>query len=206
MGNQLAAKERTDFKRSDKKSLRDSGEIPAVIYGNGQESKSIAINTGELLKTIKEVGRNGIISLELDGAKHNVMLSDFQKDPLKSHIYHADFLEVDLSNEIQAQVRVNLTGEAAGVKNGGVLQQSVHEVTVTARPNDIPESIDLDVSGLDFGDTVTFADLDVKDKLKIENEADEVIASVLAPRTEQETSEADETEESNANSDESAEA
>lgn len=205
MGNQLAAKERTDFKRSDKKSLRDSGEIPAVVYGNGQESKAIAVSTGDLLKTIKEVGRNGIISLDLDGTKHNVMLSDYQKDPLKSEIYHADFLAVDLSHEIQAQVRVNLTGDAAGVKNGGVLQQSVYEVTVTARPNDIPESIDLDVSGLEVGDTVSFADLDVKDKLKIENEDDEVIASILAPRTEQETIEGDAEEEGSANPDESAE-
>ena len=69
-------------------------------------------------------------------------------------MYHADFLVVDMSAEVQANVRVNLVGKASGVKDGGVLQQSLHEVTVTAKPRDIPESINIDVADLEVNETL----------------------------------------------------
>ncbi|MDQ7861229.1 hypothetical protein RCO48_09730 [Peribacillus frigoritolerans] len=83
MSNILAAKERTDSKHSNLRNLRESGEIPAIVYGNKNDSTAISVNNIELQKTIKEIGRNGIISLDLEGKSYKVMLSDYQKDPLK---------------------------------------------------------------------------------------------------------------------------
>jgi len=188
MSNILAAKERTDSKHSNLRNLRESGEIPAIVYGNKNDSTAISVNNIELQKTIKEIGRNGIISLELEGKSYKVMLSDYQKDPLKNSIYHADFLIVDMSAQLQAQVRINLVGVCKGVKDGGVLQQSLHEVTVTAKPNDIPDAIDVDVTELQVGDTIYISDIQTNKQVTIGHDGEEVVASVLAPRQEEEIS------------------
>jgi large subunit ribosomal protein L25 len=188
MSNILAAKERKELQRSTLRQLRENGNIPAVVYGNNNESTAISINSIDFQKTLKDVGRNGIISLEFQGNTHNVMLTDYQKDPLKNDIFHADFLIVNMSEELQAQVRVNLVGVSKGVKDGGVLQQSVHELTITAKPNDIPEVIDIDVSELGVGDTISIADIKGNDSITINHDDEEVLASVLAPRQEEEIS------------------
>lgn len=188
MSNLLEAKERKGSKHSDLSTLRQSGEIPAVVYGNHNGSTAISVNNAELQRTIKEIGRNGIISLNLEGTKYQVMLSDYQKDPLKNAIFHADFLIVDMSAELQAQVRINLVGTSKGVKDGGVLQQSLHEVTVTARPDDLPESIDVDVTELQVGETIYISDIQNKQNVTIDNSGEEVVASVLPPRQEEEIS------------------
>ncbi|WP_028390518.1 50S ribosomal protein L25/general stress protein Ctc [Bacillus cihuensis] len=186
MSNVLVAKERVKSQGSILRQLRLSGEIPAVVYGNNNESTAISINGGDFFKTIKEVGRNGIISLDVEGQKKNVMLTDYQQDPLKSSIYHADFLIVNMSTELQTHVRVNLVGDSTGVKDGGVLQQAVHELTITAKPNDIPEAIDVDVTNLAVGDVVTVGDVKDNYRITFNHEDEEVIASVLAPRHEEE--------------------
>ena len=188
MSNLLVAKERKVAKQSNLRNLRESGEIPAVVYGNNNGSTAITVNNADFQKTIKEVGRNGIISLDLEGTKHQVMLSDYQKDPLKNFVFHADFLIVDMSAELQAQVRINLVGTSKGVKDGGVLQQSLHEVTVSARPDDIPESIDVDVTELQVGESIYISDIQKNQKVTLENSGEDVIASVLPPRQEEEIS------------------
>ncbi|MGP7819508.1 50S ribosomal protein L25/general stress protein Ctc [Niallia sp. 01092] len=188
MSTLLQAKERTTFKHSTLTGIRNEGNIPGVVYGSKTKSTSIYLNEADFLKTIKEVGRNGVIELMVDGEKHNVVLNDYHSDPLKRNILHVDFLAVDLSQEITATVKVSLIGDAIGVKDGGVLQQPLHEVEVTAKPNDIPASIELDISELQVGETLTIADIKEYQALEINHEKEEVIASILAPRQEEEIS------------------
>ncbi|WP_409303643.1 50S ribosomal protein L25/general stress protein Ctc [Peribacillus sp. SCS-155] len=184
MTNILVAKERAEFRRSYLNQLKAAGELPAVVYGNEQNSTPISVSNAEFQRLIKEVGRNGIINLQLTGQTHNVMLTDYQRDPLKNEIYHADFLIVNMDAEMNAQVRVILDGESAGEKDGGVLQQSMHEVAVTARPKDIPEVIDIDVTNMHIGDVVTIGDIRSKFTVALNHEDEEVVASILAPRLE----------------------
>lgn len=186
MNSVLHAKERKDFKTSDLRKLRLEGQIPAIVYGSKVESKPVYVSSNDFVRTIKEVGRNGIISLDVDGKRHDVVLSDFQETALKREIIHVDFLEVDKSSRINADVRIALVGEAAGVKDGGVLQQSLHEVSITASPSVIPPELEVDISNLQVGETITIADLNSNKDLKINHEDDEVIASILAPRQEEE--------------------
>jgi len=188
MSHVLVAKERTDFKQSTLRELRENGEIPAVVYGSENGSQAISVNYADLKKTLKEIGRNGIISLKCQGKEHQVMLSEYQSDPLKHEMYHADFLIVDMSEEVQVNVRVNLVGQSIGVKDGGVLQQSLHEVTVTTTPGNIPESIDVDVTELEVNETLYISDLRMKQGVTLNHSGDEVVASVLAPRQEREIS------------------
>ena len=189
----LQAAQRKEFKRSSLKKIREDGKFPAVVYGKDKPTSSIYIDEGEFLRVIKQSGRNGVLSLDLEGQKTSVMLGEYQQDSLKGHIIHADFLAVNMSEEMEVDVRIDLVGEAAGVKEGGIIQQSLHEVTVRAKPNEIPASIEYDVSNLQIGDTIIVTDLNQDGSFTITQDEDEVIASVLAPRVE---SESEETEDS----------
>ncbi|WP_318506382.1 50S ribosomal protein L25/general stress protein Ctc [Bacillus sp. T3] len=184
----LQAKGRTGTQGSALKSLRDRGDIPAIIYGPNLANQSVSINIGDLLKTIRDNGRNGIISLQLDGKSRNVILTDYQTDPLKKEIIHADFLAVDMSTELQVNVRIQLDGECAGVKDGGVLQQTLHELTITATPNHIPQAIHVDISNLQVGENLTIADLPISDEININHDEEEVIVTILPPKQESEIS------------------
>ena len=188
MSTVLQAKERKEGRRSDLTNLRKEGNVPAVVYSAKMGSKSIYLNEMDLIKTIKDVGRNGVIALDVEGSKQNVILTDFQKDPLKSGLVHVDFLAVDMSKELTTDVKIALIGEAAGVKDGGVLQQSLHQVSITATPANIPQSLDIDVTNLQVAETITIADIKGNNNFSINHEEDEVVASILPPRQEEEIS------------------
>ena len=184
MGNVLAAKERVDGKRSNLRLIRENGGIPAVVYGHNQDSTPIEVNGKELRKTLQGVGRNGIIELQLENDKKNVMLTEYQMDSLTNKFVHVDFLAVNLTRKVTVGVQLVAVGTPVGVKDGGILQQTLHEVAVTARPKELPESIEIDVSHLQIGDSIYLKDIEGQVAAAIENEGDEVVASVLAPKLE----------------------
>ncbi|WP_170008596.1 50S ribosomal protein L25/general stress protein Ctc [Bacillus fonticola] len=187
MAINLNAKKRTDLKGSTTRLLRESGSIPAVVYGNKADNTPITVDSIAFVKTMREAGRNGVINLSVEGSTYNVILSDYQQDFLKNEVTHADFLAVDMSAEIDADVQVTLVGNAQGVKDGGVLQQSLHEVSVTAKPSDIPMAVEFDISSLVVSDTVTVADLKTSaSNYTINHEDGETVASILPPRQEEE--------------------
>lgn len=169
--------------------LRKNGFIPAVVYGFQIESQPIAVDERDLSKTIREVGRNGVWKLEMDGKFINVVMNDYQMDILKGKMIHADFLAINMKEELEVNVLVNLTGDSVGVSEGGVLQQPNREITITVKPADIPESIDVDVSKMAIGDTLTVADIRKKTKYTIVNEDDYTLVIVSAPRVEEEPEE-----------------
>lgn len=186
MSTVLQAMERKDKHRGALTKLRKEGNIPAVVYGPQKTNRSIFLSEADLMKTIKDVGRNGVISLDVNGTKENVILTDYQVDPLKNGFVHVDFLSVDMSKEITANVRLNLVGDAAGVKDGGVMQQSLFEISVNAKPADLPDAIDVDVTHLQVNETISVAD--IKGAFTINHDEDEVVASILPPRQEEEIS------------------
>ena len=185
MSTVLQATERTDKRRGTLTKIRKEGNVPAIVYGAKKENTSIYLSEIDLLKTIKDVGRNGVISLDVNGNTQNVIVTDYQVDPLKNGFIHVDFLAVDMSKEVTANVNVNLVGDAAGVKDGGVMQQSLFEVSIAAKPGDIPPSIDIDVTNLQVADTITVADIKELGNFTVNHEEDEVIASILPPRQEE---------------------
>ncbi|MCA1032836.1 50S ribosomal protein L25/general stress protein Ctc [Bacillus timonensis] len=193
MPTMLEAKPRTEFKNSAKRKIREQGNFPAIVNGQN-ESKPIYVNSIEFVKTIRETGRNGIILLNVDQDKHSVMLHDLQVDPLKNEVIHADFQIVNMKKEVEVQVNVHLIGDAQGVKDGGVLQQSIHQVSVRSLPNDIPASIDIDVTSLTVGDTVTIGDIQTNGSYELNHELSEVIASILPPKQEEEINSGEEQE------------
>ncbi len=182
----LQAMERTEFTNSAKRKVRESGKIPAIIYGKAKESQPVAVDSIELIKTLRDEGKNTVLHLDVNGSSHAVMLYDMQTDPLKNEIIHADFHIVDMQADVQVEVPVHLTGDAQGVKDGGVLQQSLHEVTITAKPGNIPQSIDVDTSNLGVNETIYIKDLSTSPNYQFVQDEEQVVASILPPQQEEE--------------------
>jgi len=177
----LQVQPREDLQKSQTKLLRSKGEVPAVLYGYEVEPVTIAVNEIELLKTIRDEGRNAILTLNIDGESYNVMLHEYQMDPIKGDLIHADFLAVDMSEELEVNVSIVLEGEAIGVKEGGVLQQPLYELLVLAKPNEIPEQITVDVSNLNIGESILVSDIKAAGNYKIVEEETTAIATILVP-------------------------
>lgn len=181
----LKAEKRTDMRGSGTRKVRNAGYVPGVLYGNKTESTPVSVESVDFLKTMREVGRNGLFSLEVsDGKKHQVMVQEVQTDPLKDSFVHIDFFEVDMKSEIDVEVPVRVEGEAAGVKEGGVLAQVKHEISVRCLPGDIPEEVVVDVSELGIGDGLTVADVKGSLSVEVTSEDEEAIVTVQPPTIE----------------------
>lgn len=196
MATVLKAEKRTDLRTSENKSLRRNGQVPAVLYGKTTDSTPVSVHSVGFIKTIREVGRNGIIDLEVEGGKkHQVIAHDVQIDRIKDQILHIDFFAVDMKSEMEAEVSVNLVGEAPGEKEGGVVSNLLFTLTVSALPADIPEEITVDISELNIGDSISVEDVKASGNFEITNEPTETVVTVVTPDIEEEPEEDDEEQE-----------
>lgn len=168
--------------------LRAQGMIPAAVYGEGGEASAVAINAKELATILRSgSGQNTIFKIALpqgEGEPANVIIKDYQVDPIKGRLLHADLLRLSMTTLTRVDVSVETLGEPAGVKtDGGILEVQLREIEVECLPGDIPQHLQVDVSHLQIGDHVTVADL-VYDREKVKVLADEhqIVAGVLAPR------------------------
>jgi large subunit ribosomal protein L25 len=181
----LQVQERERRGSADARRLRKAGYIPGVLYGNGKQPHAISVSERELRRVLTGAGGlHAILDVVLEGQKttHASILKDYQQDPLRGHISHFDLHEVRLDRPIQASVNVQLVGEPAGAKEGGVLSQVQREINVEALPMEIPEHIDLDVSGMGIGDTLRLADLPAREGVQYLDDPDgTVLATVTLP-------------------------
>ena len=170
--------------RSDLKTLRNSGKVPAIVYGYGTKNTSVKVDEVEFIKVIREVGRNGVIELAVGSKTIKVMVSDYQFDPLKNQITHIDFLAINMSEERTVEVPGQLVGEAAGAKEGGVVEQPLFDLEVTATPDNIPESIEVDITELEVNDSISVSDLKTTGNFTIENDENDSVVTVVPPTEE----------------------
>src|SRR2546422_9739901 len=181
----LQVRERERRGSADAPRLRKQGFIPGVLYGNGKQSHAICVPERELRRVLTGAGGlHAILDGVLEGqaTTHASILKDYQQDPIRGHISHIDLQEVRLDQPIQASVTVQLIGEPVGAKEGGVLSQVQREINVEALPMEIPEHIDLDVSGMAIGDTLRLADLaPIEGVTYLDNPEETVLASVGLP-------------------------
>ncbi|PAF16163.1 50S ribosomal protein L25/general stress protein Ctc [Terribacillus saccharophilus] len=187
MAVKLKADKRENNTKSYIRGLREEGVIPAIVYGKGKEPVSVAVDSVDLLKTVRDEGKNAVISLDIKGESVDVMLHDYQTDPLKASLVHADFYVVNMSEARTVEVPIQLEGEAPGSNEGGVLQQPLYDLEISAKPNDIPDQITVDVSKLEVGDSISVGDLPTDGAYEILTDADTTIATVTAPTAEIET-------------------
>lgn len=184
----VAAENRTETGKNVNRRLRTRGLIPGVLYGAKKEAVPLAVSPKEITTILRsKTGENTLFDLEIGGSRRKVILKEFQVEPIKGHLLHADFYEVALDKPIEVKVHIEVTGIPVGVKvEGGLLDHVTREVEVSCLPADIPEKITIDVSELGMGKAVRVGDLKVPDKVTMLSDADLVIVHVVAPRAEEE--------------------
>jgi len=181
----LVVAQRERLGSAESRRLRKEGLIPGVLYGGG-EPVAISIEERELRRALTGAGGlHSILDVEVDGKgeTHASILKEYQVDPVRGGVTHVDLHEVRLDKPIQASVSVDLLGgeDAPGVREGGVLSQPLREVTVEALPLEMPEHIDLDVSGMDIGATLRISDLTAPEGTTLLDDPEMVVATVTAP-------------------------
>lgn len=193
MEARLEARKREETGKGGARRTRANGEVPGVIYGLGTKSQPLAVKAEDLEGVIRgEAGVNVLIDLHLVDGKDKsgslVMIKELQKHPLKDKLLHVDFLRVARDEVITARVQIAILGEeeCIGLKAGGTLQHALWEVEVECLPADIPDQLTIDISGLDIGDNLRVEDLQVPKGVELMADPDDVIATILAPRMEEE--------------------
>jgi large subunit ribosomal protein L25 len=140
--------------------LRREGKVPGVLYGHGAEPTSVAVDRRAFRRVISEAGANAVINLEVDGKVQLTIVKDLQRDPVANRITHIDFQAIDASERMTVEVPIVLEGEAAEVgREGGVVQQQLMALTVTAPAMSIPQSLPLDISEMTLNDHLQVSDL-----------------------------------------------
>jgi large subunit ribosomal protein L25 len=171
--------------------LRAQDQIPAVLYGGGKDSEAWTLQVPrKTLATLLNKGLHGnaIFKLNLKGTDQtrHVMIRDLALDPVSRKMLHVDFVRVLLDRKLRVKSEVHITGVPNGVKNsGGILNIVTHELLIECLPADIPESIGIDVSGMELHDSFRVSDLKLGDKIAVLEKADRVVAHVGVPKAEE---------------------
>jgi large subunit ribosomal protein L25 len=178
----IEAKPRKGGNKNDARRLRKHGFIPAVLYGAGLESLTIAVDPKQMKRILaSEAGHNTIFDLSAGGDSGKAMIVDWQADPIKGTLLHVDLKRIAMDQLLRVGVPVLLKGEAPGVKvQGGILEQMLREVEIECLPADIPSHIDGDVSHLVFGQTLRVSELPHSDRIKFITDENQAIAHVTA--------------------------
>ena len=185
---ELNSTTRTVFGRKTKQ-LRNKGIIPANIFGKKIKSMAIELEKSTLLDTMRKAGETGLIHLKIKGddKAHPVLVSGYAQDPVSDEMLHVDFHEVDLKQKVTATVPLKTVGESEAVKGGMVLAMMKNELEVEALPTDLPEFIEVNISGLtEVGASIHAKDLKFdRSKVTIEMGDDELIATIQEPAKEE---------------------
>ena len=180
----LSAKLRTeDFGTSGSRRLLRAGRIPAVVYGKNAPVH-VSLDAREFINNKKYFGPTTLILLNVDGEEHEVFVKTYQEDLLRGNIRHVDFFEVTRGQLLRTHVGIVLEGTPAGVREGGVLEQVLHEVEIECLPKNLPEHIVVNVEGIGLNEQLTVAQLPVSEGVTIHTHADETVAVVKTVKEE----------------------
>lgn len=196
----LQARVRTETGKGSARSLRRSGFVPAVLYGHGEETRACKVESKEMERLLTSVPwESTVIDLKLDDGKtSSVLIRDVQIHPYRAEVLHVDFLAVHAGEKVKLEVPIRIVGVAPGVKEGGILEHARHEVEIRCVPAKIPEALELDISELGIGDSITVAQLTPPEGVEILTDPESTILSVVPPsvhRVEEEAEEVVEAEE-----------
>jgi len=162
--------------------LRVEGKIPIVVYGGGSQSVAAAAPLKDLAAIMRtDAGVNTVFSLDIEGEGINdVIFQDRQIDPVRGRMIHADLRRFAKGEKIEMTVPIHLTGHAVGLQEeGAVLSQALREIKVLCEPANTPESIDIDVSDLNAGDSIHVSDLKIPDGVEIHDDPETLVASII---------------------------
>jgi large subunit ribosomal protein L25 len=178
---ELKAFTRKETGKGPARRFRMEGSIPAVFYGRGEEAIPLTVNAAELLKVIKAKKENIFIKLMIEGEKQMEKLSlikELQIEPVSRRFYHVDFYEIRMDHKLTLDVPIRFAGIPVGVVNGGELQHLKRDLKISCLPSVLPDFIEIDVTGLEIGDSIKVQDIRVPDGVTVLDPGDVGVAMV----------------------------
>lgn len=180
----LSAKIRKEMGKKTR-SIKDSGRIPAVVYGHKVKNVVVDVDYKEFQKVYSKTGENSLIELDIEGDKEKrpVLVHDLQRDPIDGNFIHIDFFQASLKEEVEVKIPLVFEGVSLAVKDlGGTLVKNMSELEVKALPQNLPHEIKVSIDGLNnFGDHVLVKDIVLPKDVKISAKPDEIVVSVAQP-------------------------
>ncbi|MEY8291091.1 50S ribosomal protein L25 [Carnobacteriaceae bacterium 52-44] len=175
----IVAETRAKTGTSASKQARAAGKLPAVIYGKSVESLPVLVDLKEFEDAIREVGSNGVFTLEVDGESYQVFVKEYSYFATKPSLYHVDLQAFTAGEKVDMTIPVYVEGEEEIAE--GILSQSISEIEIEIAPEDAPNHFTIDVSSLEIGDSLTVADIEIPENAELLSETDETVVSVSAP-------------------------
>lgn len=204
---ELKTKVRTTTGNGPARRLRMSGQIPAVLYGPKTEPVLLSVNKSDLELVFKKGGIGQVILnlvIQQNGktVTRPAMIKELQTHPVSRNFIHVDFYEIKMDQKITAKIPVITTGKAKGVELGGILQIIRRELDVKCLPLEVPESIEIDITDLDIGDSIHVGKIQLEGEIEFLEDDNYTVVTVLSPKIEEEPEEEEEVEEEEAEKEE----
>jgi large subunit ribosomal protein L25 len=174
----LQAKNRQKKGSAESRRIRRGGRIPAVLYGRSGKAVSIDLDASEFVKGTKGISESTIVNINVDGKAYDAFVKDTQRNILDGNILHIDFYEVESGVALRAKVSLVMHGNPVGVREGGMLETPLHEIEVECLPKDLPERIEIDISGLKVNHSIHVRDIPLAQGVRLLSNPDQVVALV----------------------------
>ena len=184
----LDAEVRTDLGKGASRRLRHANKVPAILYGEGKESVSLTLAHNKVFRAQQEEAfYSHVLTLNVDGKPVECLIKDMQRHPFKQIIMHMDFMRIDATHAVHVNAPIHFVNEEAAEKKGGKIAHQLNEIAVSCLPGDIPEFIEVDVAGLEVGQTLHLSDITLpkgvtSDELAKGESHDQAVATLNAPK------------------------
>ena len=180
----LQAKNRQKSGSAESRRIRRSGRIPAVLYGRSGKAVSIDLDALEFVRGTKGISESTIVKVEVDGKSYDAFVKDAQRNIIDGNILHIDFYEVESGVVLRAKVSLVLNGNPVGVREGGILENPLHEIEVECLPKDLPERIEIDISGLKVNQSLHVRDIPLAQGVRLLSNPEQTVALVKFAKAE----------------------
>jgi len=174
----LQAKNRQKYGSAESRRIRRSGRIPAVIYGRSGKSVSIDLDSADFFKRTKGISESTIVKVEVEDKSYDAFVKDTQRNIIDGNILHIDFYEVEKGIALRAKISLVFQGNPVGVREGGMLETPMHEIEIECMPDDLPERIEIDITGLKANQSLYVRDIALGASVKLLSNPDQVVALV----------------------------
>ena len=180
----LAAVVRHDMGKGVARKLRAAGKVPAVMYGHGEQTRSLTLDGHELFLLFSKVHwENTLITLDIEGESVSTLVREVQSHAYKNEVLHVDFYQIHANEKLEVEIPIRLHGTPAGIKLGGMLSHAINDLMVSCLPKDIPDHIDVDISHLDLNDSIHVKDLPLPAGVTSVIDGERVVCVVNPPST-----------------------
>lgn len=177
----LSAEVREGLGTGAARSLRRAGRLPAVLYGHGEDNINLAVDEREFMRLYQAGVEGRLVDLAIAGrGSKTVLVKEVQVNPIKGNVIHVDFQAVRMTEKVTTKVPVVLVNVEKKANDGGIIEHLVRELEIRALPADIPDRIEVDLTGLGVGDSVTVGDIKIPAGVEVEESETEVVVAIVA--------------------------